>query len=85
MGAGMGPDIVSGIRAKIAAGRLPLPPDGRRRVWIGKGTGRPCDGCDQPITDTQVEYEFHMTGQTIRFHGPCVDAWHAERAPAART
>src|SRR5262245_26458886 len=37
MGEGTQPDIVSGIRAKIAAGRLPLPADGPRKMWVGKG------------------------------------------------
>jgi hypothetical protein len=84
MGEGRQPDIVRGIRAKIAAGRLPLPAAQPRKLWVGKGTGRPCDGCDRPITDAEVEYELDITtGQTIRFHKPCLDVWHAERAPAA--
>jgi hypothetical protein len=64
----MGQDALAGkIRAKIAAGRLPHPPDPPERVWAGRGDGRICDGCDQPITRTQIEYEVDPPGgQTIR-------------------
>jgi hypothetical protein len=77
------PEALAGkIRAKIAAGRLPAPPDPPESVWAGKGNGLTCDGCDEPITRTQIEYEFDPPGhQTIRFHGPCLTAWYAQRAP----
>jgi hypothetical protein len=74
-------DVARSIRAKIAAGRLPLPANPPGKVWVGRGNGRPCDACDQPITDTEMEYETDLpTGQTIRFHRPCIEAWHTERA-----
>jgi hypothetical protein len=77
----MNPDVASSIRAKIAAGRLPLPANLPGRVWVGTGNLRPCDGCDQPITDTEIEYETDLpTGQTIRFHRPCFEAWQTEGA-----
>jgi hypothetical protein len=54
----MEPEALAGkIRAKIAAGRLPPPPDPPERVWAGRGEGRTCDGCDEPISGTQIEYE----------------------------
>ena len=75
----MNPDVASSIRAKIAAGRLPLPANLPGKVWVGTGNLRPCDACDQPITDTAIEYETYLpTGQTIRFHRPCFEAWQPE-------
>jgi hypothetical protein len=77
----MNPDVASSIRAKIAAGRLPLPANPPGKVWVGTGNLRPCDACDQPITDTEIEYETYLpTGQTIRFHRPCFEAWQPEGA-----
>jgi len=77
----MEPDLARSIRAKVAEGRLPLPADRPGKLWVGKGNGRPCDACDQPITNTDTEYETDLpTGRTIRFHRPCFRAWHAERA-----
>jgi hypothetical protein len=79
----MDADTAGHIRAKIAAGRLPLPSDPLGKMWVGKGTGRPCGACDRPITDAEIEYEIDPpTGQTIRFHKPCLDAWSRQR-PAA--
>ena len=77
----MNPDVASSIRAKIAAGRLPLPANPPGKMWVRPGNLRPCDGCDQPITDAEMEYETDLpTGQTIRFHRPCFEAWQPEGA-----
>jgi hypothetical protein len=79
----MKPDVASSIRARIAAGRLPLPANPPGKMWVGPGNLRPCDGCDQPITDAEMEYETDLpTGQTIRFHRPCFEAWQTEGAGA---
>ena len=43
------------IERKLAAGVLPDRPPAK--YWAGFGVGQPCDGCDEPILDTQVEYE----------------------------
>jgi hypothetical protein len=43
------------IERKLAAGVLPDRPP--VKYWAGFGVGQPCDGCDEPILDTQVEYE----------------------------
>jgi hypothetical protein len=75
-------DIPAYIRAKIAVGFLPVPGEQTTRVWVGKGTGRPCEGCDQLILDADVEYEVDLpAGETYRFHRACFDAWKVARAP----
>jgi len=66
----MKPHIVNRVRAKIAAGRLPLPANPPGELWVGRGNGRPCDACDRPITDTEMQFETDLpTRQTIRFTG----------------
>jgi hypothetical protein len=67
------------IRAKIAAGTRPLPENAPGKVWVGYGNGRPCDGCDDPITTVQLEYEVDISDRTLRFHSKCLEAWHQER------
>ena len=77
-------EIAERIRAKIRVGALPV--DRPEKVYVGRGTGHPCSGCEWPLLDTELEYEFDAAGDRIvRFHQPCLAAWHAERAkPAAR-
>jgi hypothetical protein len=71
-------DVAAVIHVKIAAGLLPR--DRPQRVWVGPGSGKPCDGCDQPITKEHPEYEFDPAGwPTIRLHSDCLAAWHVER------
>jgi hypothetical protein len=66
------------IQAKITAGLLPR--DRPQKVWIGPGSDKVCDGCDQPITKEQREYEFDPPGwPTIRLHAECLELWHVER------
>jgi hypothetical protein len=71
-------DVSALIHAKVAAGLLPrYRPD---RVWVGPGSDKVCDGCDQAITKEQREYEFDPPGSpTIRLHSDCLAAWHVER------
>jgi hypothetical protein len=50
-------------------------------LWVGKGNGRPCDVCGDPITAAEREYEIDLaSGSTLRFHGKCLAAWHDARA-----
>jgi hypothetical protein len=42
-------DVATQIRDKIRPGALPLPPDPPDKCYVGKGTRRPCDGCDTLI------------------------------------
>jgi hypothetical protein len=74
-------DIPENIRAKIAAGSLPVARGEATRVWAGIGTGRGCDACDRPITVLEFESEIEgPAGRPLRFHKPCFDAWRLMRA-----
>ena len=78
----MATDMSACIGAKIASGRLPIPSDPIGKLWVGKGSGRSCDGCDQPITNADTEHEIDVpTGETVRFHAWCFAAW--QRPPAS--
>lgn len=69
------------IRAKIASGFLPVASDQIGKCWAGKGNGRFCDGCDQPITNADTEHEIDVpTGETVRFHRRCFAAWRQAHA-----
>jgi hypothetical protein len=74
-------DVAASIRDKIGAGLLPLPPDPPEKCYVGKGTSRACDACDEAIRPDQIEYELDIQdGRTLRFHDKCLDAWHTARA-----
>ena len=74
-------DLGAHIRAKIAAGTLPVPADGAGKLWVGHGNGRRCDACYEAITAADREYEVDLAdGRTIRFHARCLAAWHDARA-----
>ena len=75
----MGSDLATNIRDKIRSGALPLPPDLSAKCCVGMGTQRPCDGCEEPITVEQVEYEFDVDRRTLRFHDQCLAAWREAR------
>jgi hypothetical protein len=73
------------IRAKLLATELPTAPPAK--VWVGKGTGKPCMGCDRPIAPDLIEYELdypdpaaHKPTITLRFDQRCLAVWHKERA-----
>jgi hypothetical protein len=69
-------DVAAVIQARIAAGLLPR--DLPQKAWVGFGSGKPCDGCEQPITNQQREHEFDPPGwPTIRLHAECLR--HVER------
>ena len=79
---GDGPLIV---RAKLALGRL------RRDVCmtstvIELGSRRPCDGCDRPISSTEVEMRARFSdGVSLFFHAPCFTAWFTETQRPTRS
>jgi hypothetical protein len=59
------------------------------KVWAGRGSGRPCTYCQQPISVGEVEYEVaaqdgspgsHEEASALRFHLGCHDAWRAAHA-----
>ena len=78
----MSSDVAANIQHKIRSGVLPLPPEPPQKCFVGKGTDRPCDGCDIVITPKDIEYELDVTEtRTLRFHDKCLAAWHEARAP----
>ena len=73
-------DVSGCIRSSIAAGLLPIPTVAPDEMWVGKGSGRCCSVCDQPITEAEIEYETDLpTGKTLRLHQQCLHEWHEER------
>jgi len=71
--------LTAAIRAKLADGRLPM---GRpAQTWAGLGSDNACDGCDKPITGTEIEYEakFVVPVRVFRFHRKCFGVWQQER------
>jgi hypothetical protein len=58
------------IERKLAARVLPDRPP--VKSWVGFGVGQPCDGCEEPILDTQVEHEIAFDAfPTVRMHAVC--------------
>ena len=66
-----------GIRWKLANGVLPR--ERQAQLWVGYGSGAPCDGCDHAITPEEVEHEVIGGGRTLRLHLDCLRAWESER------
>jgi hypothetical protein len=72
------PETPQRIRDKIARGTLTVEPP--RRMYASYGTGMVCDGCGEPITHTQIEYEWVLPGdRSIRMHLGCASLLEAER------
>jgi hypothetical protein len=77
-------DSAALIRARLLSGELPTKPP--VKVWVGKGTRKPCMGCDQPIPPEAIEYEIDLAGSTadrpvtLRFDEACLAVWRKERA-----
>jgi hypothetical protein len=81
----MADDVIESIRFKVALGALPRPCETKDKVWAGKGNGRPCDACDQPITADDAEYEVDVPpARTVRLHQQCFSAWRSEGASASQ-
>jgi hypothetical protein len=71
------------IKTKLLSGTLRR--DKLQRVWGGKGNGRPCAGCNNPIKDSDIEIEAKFGDQQILcFHSPCFDRWCTETQGWAR-
>ena len=67
------------ISRLIDEGRLPLVL--ADRVGAGYGSGSKCNGCDEPITHTQIEYEVPDSGNCsarLSLHLRCYVLWQSE-------
>jgi hypothetical protein len=75
---------IAAVRAKLQSGQLPSSTP--MKVWVGKGTKRPCMGCDRPVAPEEIEYEVDLPGRsdaegvTLIFDQRCLAIWHRERA-----
>jgi hypothetical protein len=65
------------VRALILTGQLPCEePD---HLWAGRGDGKLCIACREPIDATEVESEVDLqTGATVRLHRACHVIWEEE-------
>ena len=62
------------IADKLTRGLLPTA--NPLKTWAGNGNGRPCHGCDVPITAMEIEHELDFAdGLTVRFHAGCAETW----------
>jgi len=54
-----------------------LPPQGKGRIYGGRGQGAPCALCGDPIDASQIEYEVEWLGadglQRSHFHLACYE------------
>ena len=66
--------IHDSVAAKVFDGVLPHADP--VETWGGKGTGRPCDGCEQRIVATDLQITAHFGGELVlRFHPVCFVGW----------
>jgi len=67
------------IRRLIDEGRLPiLLPD---KISAGYGSWSKCDGCDQPVTPIQIEYDVEDSKESrvqLNLHLGCFVLWQVE-------
>jgi len=62
------------IIEKLSQGALPVADP--LKLWIGYGTGRRCDGCDEVISASVQEQEVEMPKERfLRFHVQCHMLW----------
>lgn len=68
-------------RERIEQARLPK--NKPSRMWGGRGSGKTCSLCDQPILDTEPEMELEYEGDpslsVVRFHLQCQTVWEEVR------
>ena len=72
--------------ARDAMRRGKLPRRAPDRTWGGPGVGAPCQICERPVTDTEMEFEiqFARDGDNpgldkFHVHLNCFAAWEFER------
>ena len=71
-------ELRSRVRQRIENGRLPMMVP--ESILGGYGSGQLCVACDQPITNTQVEFAVAQSRDRARFcfHLGCHAVWRAE-------
>lgn len=75
-------------KCAIDEGRIPaqIPDD----MWGGRGTGRPCAVCREPISPEEAELQVHVRptargkATVLSVHGTCGAAWRIEAAALDR-
>lgn len=72
----MARDFSDKIRSKVRSGALPIPRELPTKQFVGRGTNRACDGCDELITPEQIESETDLDGRTLRFHAVCLAEYY---------
>jgi len=73
------PDSPRGLAVRERLARGLLPHEEPPRIWVGNGSGRPCDGCSEPIGHAEQETEIDVVDRTYRFHDHCLTVWRLVR------
>ena len=69
------------ILAKLEMGALPSIQI--RNFWSELGSGRACDGCDEPVRPTELESAMVVSGTALlRLHRECFTEWQRAVAGA---
>jgi hypothetical protein len=63
------------VRDGLATGALP--PANGTRSWAGRGTGRTCRVCNEPIAPDQIEHEIEAP-DSVLVHQACLIIWRDE-------
>ncbi len=76
-------------RARELARKCPHQGQHSPPTWAGKGNGRRCNVCEQPITSDQVEYEIDCEQadgiQSYRMHNECFFLWREAAQSKSRS
>ena len=78
-----GSDPQDGIRQRVreALASGALPPVNGTRSWAGRGTGRACRICQEPIGPGQIEHEVEAP-DSVPVHQTCLLLWREESVRA---
>jgi len=72
------------VREMITTGALPC--EDPAALWAGRGDGKRCAACVEPIRVGEVEYEAVLaSGRKILLHRPCYLIWMDECEPGRAT
>ncbi|HZS33422.1 MAG TPA: hypothetical protein VFC42_08595 [Methylomirabilota bacterium] len=68
-------DLLTRIRARVAAGQLPA--TDCTVTWYGGGSGCTCGACDQVIDSSEIGITCDYDGGSVHFHDRCYAAWRS--------